>query len=70
MILSGIPVGSPRVFAGSRGNVLPRVNHFEVKLMGTPMGAVQTLVGDRGRCDSIPRDSTGNRADTVPGMMP
>ncbi|MDB5047723.1 MAG: hypothetical protein JWO30_794 [Fibrobacteres bacterium] len=42
-----------------KGNVLPAVDHFEVKLLDTPQGVVEKLVGDRGRCDStgVPGDA-------------
>jgi hypothetical protein len=67
----------PRNF---RGNVLPLVNHFEAKLLGTVNQAVETLIGDRGACDPvnppdtvilppdtvlIPRDSTFAPQDTL-----
>jgi hypothetical protein len=48
-----------------RGNVLPVVNHFEVKLLGTVNQVVETLVGDRGLCGHInPPDSIPVPPDT------
>ncbi|MDB5106603.1 MAG: hypothetical protein JWP91_4292 [Fibrobacteres bacterium] len=53
----------PRRF---RGNVLPALRHFEMKLMGTPMGVVEKMIGERADCDTAAHpDSLGNASDTV-----
>ncbi len=49
-----------------RGNVLPAMKHFEMKLMGTRMGVIEKMIGERTDCRVVdPPDTTGNGQDTV-----